>query len=231
MKPTKHFLILAILLAFTTTASWAQAFVTPLSSLSGETRLITVDNQLFSGRIVAAFTGMKGINSLTIKESNGAKHKFKADRIQSIRVKIDGFAKLEILSAKTRNLDRLFNSDFNEIVDRQYAYYVQVKVPGKEKYVLTQLLNPGFDNKISVFDKPGAKTGETSVNNVAIKGGNARAYYVKKRGITYEITKSKYRRSQFKELFGDCSNMMRFYSNPDFDRFAEHVLYYELNCN
>ncbi len=186
--------------------------------------------QTIEGKLTFAASGMKGITSLTIKDNDGTKHKFKSAEVNALRVKIDGLAKLEMIAEKTKNLDRLFSADFSEIVDRKYAYYEQVKVPEKDKYVLTQLLNPGFAKKIKVFDKPGAKTADKSVNGVAISGSKAKAYYVIKEGITYEISKSKYRKSQFKMLYGNCPDMIRFYADPDFDQFAEHVLYYELNC-
>ncbi len=207
-----------------------QGFVTPLSSLSGDVILTTTDMKTIEGKIRTAVTGMKGLTSLTIMDYNGTKHRLKAAQIQNFRVDIDGFAKLEMIDHKTRNLRRMFESDFSEITDRKYAYYEQVKVPGKDRYVLTMLLNPGFDRKIKVYDKPGARTGETSIGNVAVAGGEAKTYYVQKQGRTYEITRSKFKRSQFKELFSDCPQLLQFFKYPDFDDFSQHVLYYQMHC-
>ena len=230
MKTLKRLSLVCFVIMFCIPAGWGQGFVTPLSSLSGDAQLTTVNMETINGKITAALIGMKGLVSLTIKDHNGNKHRMKAAQIQNLRTKIDGLAKLEMLNEKTKNLERLFEADFSEITDRKYAYYEQVKVRGKDRYVLTQLLNPGFNKKIRVYDKPGAKTGETSVNGIAVSGGSAKAYYVKKGGKTYEITRLKYRKGQFKELFGDCPGMIRFYRVPEFAMFAEHVLYYQMNC-
>jgi hypothetical protein len=169
--------------------------------------------------------------SLTIKPANSdEKLRFKAEGVARLRIKIDGLAKLEMLADKTSNLKKLANADFNEIIDRKYAYYEQVKIPGKEKFVLTQLLNPGFDSKIRVFDKPIAKTGETSINGIAVSGGEARAYYVVANGETLEVTKGKYAKEYFAKLFGSCSEMATEFPKPEFDDFATHVLYFEKIC-
>jgi len=230
MKELKIYTLSIALVFFAFPGTWAQGFVTPLSALTGDANLATADGQNINGKVFSYMAGMKGIVSLTLKDTDGNKHKFKAADIQSIRVKMDVLAKLELIAEQTKNIERIINADFNEIVDRKYAYYDQVKVPDKDRYVLTQLLNPGFSQKIKVYDIPGAKTGDTSVNGVAVSGSKAKAYYVTKDGQTYKISKSKYRKSQFSQLFGSCPDMDRFYPARDFDRFAEHVLYYELNC-
>lgn len=192
--------------------------------------MLTKDMATIEGDLKSAVIGMKGITSLSIKDLSGEKLKFKAEDIHSLKVKVDNLAKLEMLAEKTSNLEKLFNADFNEVVDRKFAYYDQVQLPGKDRFVLVQLLNPGFDSKIKVYENPGAKTGETSVNGMAIKGDQAKAYFIVKNGEVKEISKNKYKKGQFEELFGDCPDLINYYSKPDFSDFAEHVLFYELKC-
>lgn len=209
----------------------AQSFVTPLSSISGDARLTTMDGKEIPCDIKTAFFGPTGIMSLTIKDSlTGEKTRFKAEQVAKLRVKIDGLAKLEMIADKTSNLRKLHNADFSEITDRKYAYYEQVQIPGKDKYVLTQLLNPGFDNKIKVFDKPMAKTGNTSIGGLAVSGGEAKAYYVIQNGATIEINRRKYAKEFFKQLFSGCPEMEKAYPDPDFADFAEHLVYFEKIC-
>ena len=230
MRILKSIALISIITLCYSLSSIAQSFVTPISSITGDATVITQADQTIQGKIVAALTGMKGLTSLTLKDLDGQKHKFKAVDIKSIKIKVDNLAKLEMIANKTENLEKLFEADFDEIVDRKFIYYKQVKVPGKDRYVLSQLLNPGFNNKISVFDKPGAKTGETSVGGMAVSGNRAKAYYIIVNGKAKEISKSKYRKGQFNELFESCPAMIQFYSKPNFSDFAQHVLYYELNC-
>ncbi len=209
----------------------AQGFVTPLTSISGETLLTTTDGKEIPCEIKMAMFGPTGIMSLTVKDNaTGEKVRYKAEQVAKLRVKIDGLAKLEMIADKTSNLKKMMNADFNEITERKYAYYEQVQIPGKDKYVLTQLLNPGFDNKIKVYDKPMAKTGETSVGGIAVSGGEARAYFILKDGVTLEITRGKYAREYFKQLFSGCPDLLKAYPEPEFADFAEHVLYYERLC-
>lgn len=222
---------MVIILAACVAGVSGQSFVTPLTSISGVAMLTTKDGKEIPGDLKMAIFGPNGIMSLTIKPADSdEKLRFKAEEVAKLWIKIDGLAKLEMLADKTSNLKKLANADFNEIVDRKYVYYEQVKIPGKDKYVLTQLLNPGFDSKIRVFDKPIAKTGETSINGIAVSGGEARAYFVVANGETLEITKGKYAREYFAKLFGSCPEMAAEFPKPDFDDFALHVVYFEKVC-
>ena len=207
-----------------------QSFLTPLTSISGEAELTTVSGDKISGKIVAALTGMKGINLLTIKDTSGEKHKFNAEDIQDLKVKIEKQGKLEMIGQKTSNLEKLMNADFDELNDREYIYYQQIQVPGKDQFVLVQWLNPGFSQRIRVYEKPGAKSGETSVGGVTVSGNDFTAFYIILNGQVQEIKKKSYRKEDFTTLFGDCEKMVQFYEKPDFADFAEHILYYDLNC-
>ena len=232
MKTKRILLLVLVGSLITITSLHSQSFVTPLTSISGDAALTTKDGKEIPCDIKMALFGPQGIMSLTIKDSvTGEKTRFKAEQVAKLRVKIDGLAKLEMMADKTSNLKKWLKADFNEIVDRKYAYYEQVQIPGKDKYVLTQLLNPGFDGKIKVFDKPNAKTGDTSIGGIAVSGGEAKAYYVIQNGVTFEITRKKYAKEFFKQLFPDCPEMDKTYPDPDFADFAVHILYYEKMCH
>lgn len=209
----------------------AQSFVTPLQSISGEALVTTVDGKEIPCDIRSAMFGMNGLVSMTVRDTvTGEKIKFKAEQVARLRVKIDAQAKMEMLADKTSNLKKLRDADFAEITDREYAYYDQVQIPGKDNFVLTQLLNPGFDSKIKVYDKPMAKTGETEIGGIAVSGGQAKAYYVIRDGVTTEITRGKYAKAYFPLLFSGCPELMKSFPDPEFADFAEHVLYFEKFC-
>lgn len=211
--------------------SIAQGFVTPVTTLTGESVLVTTDGRKISGDLTFTLFGPSGIMSLTIKDQeSGEKVKLKAEQVASLQVKLDRLAQLEILSNQTSNLKKMMNADFNEIVDRKYTYFEQVKIPGKDKYVLTQLLNPGFASRIRVYEKPSAKTGETSINNVAVSGGEARAYFVLINGEVLEINRMRYAREFFPKIFSSCPDLIREFPDPSFQDFAVHVMYFEKFC-
>lgn len=209
----------------------AQQFVTPLQSISGAALVTTVDGKEIPCEIRSALFGMNGLASMTVRDTvTGEKLKFKAEQVARLRVKIDALARMEMLADKTSNLKKLRDADFSEITDREYAYYDQVQIPGKDVFVLIQLLNPGFDSKIKVYDKPMAKTGETEIGGIAVSGGQAKAYYVIRDGVTTEISRGKYAKTFFPLLFSGCPELIAAFPDPEFADFAEHVLYFETKC-
>jgi hypothetical protein len=75
------FLILFGGLVFVTNLN-AQSFVTPLTSITGDSRLTTVDGKEIPCNIRMAMFGPTGIASLTIKDSiTGEKNRFKAEQV------------------------------------------------------------------------------------------------------------------------------------------------------
>jgi len=81
-----------------------------------------------------------------------------------------------------------------------------------------------------VYDKPMAKTGETEIGGIAVSGGQAKAYYVTRNGITTEITRGKYAKTSFSQLFSGCTELIQAFPDPEFSDFAEHILYFEKFC-
>jgi hypothetical protein len=232
MRINRALCLLAIGGLLLTPGLFAQHFVTPLQSISGVGLVVTVEGKEIPCEIRSALFGMNGLASLTVRDTvTGEKLKFKAEQVARLRIKIDALAKMEMLADKTSNLKKLRDADFSEITDREYAYYDQVQIPGKDHFVLTQLLNPGFDSKIRVYDKPMAKTGETEIGGIAVSGGQAKAYYVIRDGVTTEITRGKYAKAFFPLLFSDCPDLVAAFPDPEFADFAEHVLYFEKFCH
>lgn len=92
-----------------------------------------------------------------------------------------------------------------------------------------QLLNPGFDTKLKVYDLPNAKSGETSIGGIAVGGDKATAYLVVKNGESLKITKKKYKKQDFKLLFSDCPKILE-NNEPNFKEFATHVFFYDQLC-
>jgi len=204
-------------------------FVTPITTITGPAEVTTVDGKTYTGKLKNAMFGTVGIMSFKLKDDEGNDTKFKAADVEQLKLKVDGLAKMEIIAEQSSNISKLAHSNFKEVVDREYIYWQRVKNPDKDKYYLLQLLNPGFDDLLKVYDLPNSKSGETSVDDVAVSGNNATAYYVIKNGKTLKITKKKYKKQDFKLLFGDCPQIIE-NNEPDFKAFAEHVFFYNERC-
>lgn len=222
MKTSIKILFTAVL-QFFFMLSMAQ-FVTPLESISGDVICTKADGVIIEGELKNAMTGSNGLMSFKIMDFNGRDHKLKADDVRELKIKVDGLAKLEIIAEQSANLEKLANSNFEEVVTRDYIIWQQVKHPEKDKNLLLQLVNPGFDSKIKVYDSPGSRSAETSVNGVATSGGQATAYYVVKDGKTIKLTKKDYKKGAYSELFADCPSMKK--DKPDLSEFALDILEY-----
>jgi hypothetical protein len=210
-----------------------QNFLTPVGSLTGDASTLTKDGKAISGDIRMAVFGTRGLKSFTIRDESGNKHKFQAEDIATLKVKVDGWAKLEMMSEKTMNLNRMVNADFDEIAEREFIIYEQVQVPGKNKYVLAQLLNPGWDRKIKVYHNPiGAETQQVGIAGVPLAGGDARNYIViANEQASIILRKSKYEKT-FSQIFANCPDMEENFQGRDrkFKHFASHVFAYDQGC-
>lgn len=228
MKYLKYISLVSLIFAIGINISMAQ-FVTPINSISGPAEVTTLDGTIIKGDVKMASFGSNGITSFSLKDEAGLKHKFKADEVKMLKLKVDGLAKLEIIGEQSSNLSKLAKSNFKEVTDREFIYWKRVKHPDKEKYLLLQLLNPGFDNLLEVYDLPNARTAESFSGDIAISGDMPKAFYVVKNGETLEISKKKYKKQDFELLFSDCPTIIE-NNKPDFKHFAEHVYFYNEYC-
>ena len=222
-------LIVIITFAITSFTVNAQ-FVTPIGSISGPAEVTTLDGEVLSGKVKYASFGPNGMMSFMLLDTEGNKNKFKAADVQQLKLKVDGLAKLEIIAEQSSNIEKLANSNFKEVVEREYVYWQRVKHPEKDKFLLLQLLNPGFDSKIKVYDAPSNKSGETSVGDVAVSGNKATAYYVIKKGQSLKVSKKHYKKVDFGRLFNDCPFVIT-NNKPDFKEFSAVVFYYDQMCD
>ena len=220
-----NLLMISMLISFSVSAQ----FVTPLSTISGPAEVTTLDGEVISGKVKSASFGPNGMMSFTLLDEEGNKTKYKVADVQQLKLKVDGLAKLEITADQSSNIEKLANSNFKEVVEREFIYWQRVKQVGKDKYLLLQLLNPGFDNKLKVYDLPNAKSGETSIGGISVSGNQATAFLVVKNGESLKITKKKYKKQDFNLLFSDCPKIIE-NNDPDFKEFATHVYFYDQLC-
>lgn len=237
MKKLRITTILILSIIFGTSLNLtAQQFLTPVNSLTGDAKVVTKDGEVIEGDIRTALFSGKGLKSFRIKDAEtGEKTRFKAEEVESLRIKMDAWAKFATKMEQTSSVQRIAEADFDEAVDREYIYYHSVKWPNKKnKYILSQLLNAGFDSKIKVYDYPaGKKTASVGIGGMDIAGGNAKEYVVKigDQEETYMALKRKYDKEYFDMFFGDCEKLTSLDKNDkEWDEFAAHVFIYETEC-
>lgn len=237
MKKLRITTILILSIIFGTSLNLtAQQFLTPVNSFTGDAKVVTKDGEVIEGDIRTALFSGKGLKSFRIKDAEtGEKTRFKAEEVESLRIKMDAWAKFATKMEQTSSVQRIADADFDEAVDREYIYYHSVKWPNKKnKYILSQLLNAGFDSKIKVYDYPaGKKTASVGIGGMDIAGGNAKEYVVKigDQEETYMALKRKYDKEYFDMFFGDCEKLTSLDKNDkEWDEFAAHVFIYETEC-
>lgn len=223
--------IFAILLTFISLQASSQAFISAVSEFqpSNDCVMELLDGTVVKGKVASATIAFGYLSSLTLKEADGTKHKHKAETIKQFKVKMGFLAKLDAAAEGSSSIGEIIQTDYNEIIEREYIIYEQALLPKKkDKYRLLQLVNPGFDSKIKVFDDPGGK--ETSG---MISGGKDKSYLVVVNGEkSVEVKKGNYKKD-FAELYGDCKKFMETVQpkKPNFWDMAAHVYVYDQLCN
>ena len=226
---------LILSLAFLINISLSQSFLTPFTSLPmGEEVIVeTSGGEIITGTIKSGLLSGARIITLTIKDEEGEKHKFKAKTGEMIRVKIklgDIARMMLAASALGGTIQSMQNTDFDEMQKREYAIFERALQPKKkDKYQMMQLLNPGWDNAIKVYQDPKAKK---SMAVGGVIGGVVKSYLVVKNGNkSFKLKKSKYKK-EFSNLFGDCNQMIEEFGAEKikWDYFAKHVFSYNEAC-
>lgn len=220
-----------IIILLVSTMGYSQAFISSVQELhpSKDCKMELLDGTMIEGTMASAFIANGFLKSVNIKDSDGVKHKYKAEQIKRLKVKAGILAKMDMMAESSESIKKIIKTDFNEIVEREYIIYEQALLPKKkDKYRLLQLLNPGFDHRIKVFQDPNAK--ETK-GVMGVGGGDDKSFLVVKDGAkSEEIKKGKYKK-EFPILFGDC-DLAKVMDNSKmkYKNFAAHVFVYDQIC-
>ncbi len=209
----------------------AQDFVEPFSDFvsNRECYVITNDGETIVGYLGGATESRGFITRLRIRDEDGRLYKFKAEDIQRFAIRPGSFAKLSTLSEKSTSVRHILNTDQNDILDREWIYYDAQNMPRrKNKIALLQLLNPGFDQHIKVYDhRNGSKSMPIGVQGIALVGGEERTYWVVKgEGKPMIVRKASFKKS-FVDLFADEPDIIKAQrKRPKFRDFAGHIQSY-----
>ncbi|MDW3193332.1 MAG: hypothetical protein R8G66_13250 [Cytophagales bacterium] len=190
------------------------------------------DGNEIQGRVTSVMSVNGTIRSITVRDVDKNKFKFKAEEMQVMKVRMTELAKLESIGNSSSSLMEMLNADFEEIISREWVIYEQALLPKKKtKYALLQLLNPGFDSRIKIYQNPDAnETGETSIGGFAVTGGEDTSYLMVKDGAkSAKVKKASYRKS-FPEIFDGCEALNEYKDKPKFRDFAAHVFLFNKEC-
>ncbi len=226
--------ILALCLICLVTYHVTGQFIAPVENLPtpADVEITLKDGSEIQGRITSATSVNGTIRSVTVKDAQKNKSKLKAEQIQIMKVRMTELAKLEAMGEATSSLTEMMKADFDEISNREWVIYEQALLPKKKtKYALLQLLNPGFDSRIKVYQNPDAnETGETSIGGLALTGGEDTSYLiVKDDAKSSKVKKGSYKKS-FPEIFEGCESLQEYQGKPKFRDFAAHVLLFNKEC-
>jgi hypothetical protein len=163
------------------------------------------------------------------KTTDGKKFEHKAEDIQFLALAPADFAKYAAFNEGMTSVARAGKTDFKQI-NRDLVFFYQEYLVDKKRTVLVQLVNPGFDSQIRVYDDPfAAQTAGVGVAGVQMTGGLDKSYYVNHNGKTFRLMKSDYDK-KFKEFFGSCPDVKANYKNAAWRDFAEHLYLLEQKC-
>lgn len=79
-----------------------------------------IDGTLIEGAMTFASIYNGFLKSVTLKDSNGDKHKYKAEQIKKLKVKTGNLAKFDMMIESSSSIKELTKADFNEIIEREY---------------------------------------------------------------------------------------------------------------
>jgi hypothetical protein len=232
----KNLFILALFL-LSSLDIFSQSFLMPLQDIpaSQQIYVVTKNNQTIYGKMRMSVWMTGQLKSFTMISEDGEKLKYKAEEVQELGVRMNDWVRLQLRGEAMSSIKKAQNTDMDVLLNREWILFEQVMMPGnKAKYSLLQILNPGFDNKIKVFENPrAAKTAKTSVGGFAITGGEDRAFLVSKEGKqSFVVKKGSYDKS-FGDLYGSCPQLVKEFSGEkiQFKNMAQHVMYFEENCD
>ena len=214
---------------------FAQKFMSPYSQgFAGKGYIVKNDGEKIGVNFKAGLFGPSGLMWINaIDTLTNVKDKYKVADIREIGFKnnaIAGF--LNTIGQGAGSVKAAMNTDFKNMM--KLDYYVFYRVNDKKgKPRMLQILNPGWDTKMKVYNDPKSRSTAGAGLTMGLVGGLAKSFYVSKGNGGYSIfvEKSKYKKS-YSTIFQDCPSLVeRIKKDLQWDNFAGHVFEYETVCN
>ncbi|OEK05128.1 hypothetical protein [Roseivirga misakiensis] len=211
----------------------AQEFAEPFTTFISdrECYVITADGEEVFGTLRAATESRGFITRLRIRDESGQIHKFKAEDVVRFAIRPDAFTKSITVSEKATSIRHIITTDHNNILDRDWIYYDAQSMPRrKNKIALLQLLNPGFDEFIKVYDhRNGSKSMPISIGGVHVVGGEERTLLVVQGDSKPRIVRKASFKKAFVDIFSDQPEIFKTVKGkPKFKEFARYIQTYNV---
>ena len=224
--------MISLVAALALPAAHAQSFLTPIEGEiigTPEAYVISMDGDRKDGQLGAhlLINGSFGSIHLLMEEE---KEKFKASEMQAMAYKPSRIASLQSAISGATTIQSAMETDFNEVLDREYVYFVQAQMPGLlSRSAMLQILNPGFNERIEVYNDPDAEP-QTSRFLPGVIGTGQSSYLVSKDGgEVFKVKKRGYRR-KYNTLFSDCEAATSQFEKVKYRDMAAHVFAYSQAC-
>lgn len=211
----------------------AQEFLPPVERFSGSKPafLLTKTGE----RVDFILDDLDRKRGLIIKVSGntteGKKFTYQAADIQQLCLPPSDAAKYMSFMSSTQSIAKIQRTQVGAATRDLIVFYNE-HLDDPDREVLVQLINPGFDSRIRVYDDPFAtKTSGIGVGGIAITGGMDKSYYVRtKEGKVIRLKKRNYD-ELFRPLFDSCPAVMDKYSkNFAWRDFCYHVFLFDESC-
>ena len=211
----------------------AQSFMPPFEFGNAVTGEITMDDgKTYKGKFTLYGAGLKGV-VIKLKTESGDIIKGNRDNMNLIKFATPKSKVGKLMSISTggkSSLSEVLGQDWKTALNQEYSIFKRMQnKKGKPSFL--QLINPGFDDKIQVYLDPKAKeTGGSKLTGGLIGGKDKSYYFSKGNSFTTLVEKRKYKKS-FTSIYDNCPEMIKNFPDRDFKNIAEHVYFYNKNCD
>ncbi|KUJ50241.1 hypothetical protein [Chryseobacterium sp. JAH] len=195
----------------------------PGSSKKKVSTIILKDGSVHKGYYENIKSKKSQIYSISIKDSATKKPMtFDAENVSELYLYKSGFGKAVMVSKYMTNIRNYQTKKLGDITSKEYVRFVNQSASLKNKQedqeFLMQLINPEFDQIISVYNDPRANqtNGFAAVGPVQLGGGILKSYYVKKGEKILWLEKSDFD-DNYDFLFGDNPEFMAKYPKKSVD--------------
>lgn len=227
--------LITFIALFITVSLTAQEFATLIGednvAFLREFKITTVDGKTYEADKLSSYQASNGrIRALAFKTSDGEKHKLKAAEILELTAKMTNVAKIATIADRTTTISSAVNTNYAEIVKNHLVRFNSVEFNKKKgKKALLQLVNYGFDQKVKVYPDPGSESGITSVDGVAVSGGDIKAYFLVTGDKTFVVNKKSYKK-EYVDIYGDCKAMNVPPKSVSIKNLSNDILKYNADC-
>lgn len=195
----------------------AQEFATPTETPTGKALVTTVDGKTAYGKFTSFTWEARGLGNFRIKDSaTGETIKFEPENVKTFKF-------------ISKPMFGFMRKKGNDAVENEYITFNQIPYPEKtDKLLLLELLNPGFSNKIQVYDHKVGTKSSTSILGITTEYNDSRSYIIVINGVSSFVEKKNYKTEYFDKIFASCPELMSMPENEvKFKDFAKHVNIFE----